>query len=240
MSSLEEVEAAVQIVWRHHHQLVVLQCTSAYPAVPGDLNLRVIWSYRRWLGVVLGYSGHETGLAPSLAAVALGACLVERHFTLDRGAKGPDHRASLEPDDFKRLVEGIREVEAALGDGVKRCLPSEEAARRKLAKSVVLKVGVPRRHVLMPDDLELKGPGTGVPAGQLAGVVGLVAREDLPTGTVLRLVGLKRRPLWRRRGWWPRLVRQHYRILRRLNRRAVAFREALRLAWAAVRPARKT
>jgi len=110
MSDMEEVRIAVDIaerhrVSRHFGGLILLQCCSTYPSVPDDLNLHVIHPYREMFRWPVGYSGHETGLAPSLAAVALGACLVERHFTLDRRAKGPDHRASLEPDDFKRLVE---------------------------------------------------------------------------------------------------------------------------------------
>ena len=200
-----------------------------------DLNLRVITTYRERYPYPVGWSGHERDLLPSLAAVALGACLVERHFTLDRTAKGPDHRASLEPDDFKRLVEGIREVEAALGDGVKRLSPSELAARRKLAKSVVLKVSVRRRHIVMPGDIELKEPGTGVPAAE---VVGSVVRDDVTSGTVLRPTLLKRRPFLRRLRLAPVLVLAQYRILRRLNRRQVAVREAVRLTWAAVRPRR--
>ena len=243
MSTMEEVEMAVGIaecheIVRHFGGLVLLQCCSAYPSVPDDLNLRVISTYRDQFGWPVGYSGHELGLVPSLAAVALGACLVERHFTLDRTAKGPDHRASLEPHDFKRLVEGIREIEVALGDGIKRCLPSEEPARRKLAKSVVLRVGVPRKHILMPGDLEAKGPGTGLPAGHLAQAVGFAVREPLAPGTVLRGALLKRRQFWRRAARVPVIFMAHYRLLRRLNRRPVAFRAAVGLTWQATRPRR--
>ena len=239
MSDWHEVKEAVSIVWRHSVPLILLQCCSCYPSVPSDLNLRIIDAYRRaWPWAMVGYSGHEISLAPSFAAVALGACLVERHFTLDRTAKGPDHRASLEPHDFKRLVEGIREIEVALGDGIKRCLPSEEPARRKLAKSVVLRVGVPRKHILMPGDLEAKGPGTGLPAGHLAQAVGCAVREPLAPGTVLRGALLKRRQFWRRAARVPVIFMAHYRLLRRLNRRPVAFRAAVGLTWQATRPRR--
>ena len=238
MSTLNEVDEAARIVRRHHDRLILLQCCSAYPSRPQDLNLRVMEVYRKRYKVAVGYSGHETGLVPTLAAVALGACVVERHFTLDRTMKGSDHRASLEPDDFKRLVEGIREVEAALGDGVKRFLLAELAAWAKLGKSVVAARPIARRAELTPGTVTFKGPGTGIPASRYAEVMAARVRDDVEADTCLSPAVLKRSP-WRHRLFQvPVLLRAHYALLRRLNRRPVAVREAVRLTWLAVRPAR--
>jgi N-acetylneuraminate synthase len=134
MSSLEEIDHAVAVVGRG--QLVLLHCTSAYPATVSELNLRVIPSMIERYGVPVGYSGHEVGLYTTLAAVALGASLVERHFTLDRTMWGTDQVASVEPHGMARLVKDIRAVEAALGDGVKRVYSSELPAREKLRRAV--------------------------------------------------------------------------------------------------------
>lgn len=113
----------------------LLHCCSSYPSEDRDLNLRAIITMREW-GVPIGYSGHERGIATTVAAVALGACIVERHLTLDRTMYGSDQSASLEPGAFARMVRDIRAVEAALGDGVKRAMPSEEAALKKLRRVV--------------------------------------------------------------------------------------------------------
>jgi len=132
MSDVVEIDAAVAAL--HGSPLVLLHCTSAYPATVGELNLRVIpWLAERY-GVPIGYSGHEVGLYTTLAAVVLGACLVERHFTLDRAMWGSDQVASVEPHGMARLVKDIRAVEAAMGDGVKRLYASELPVRDKLRR----------------------------------------------------------------------------------------------------------
>jgi len=115
MSEMEEIADAVGVVLRHTDQLVLLHCTSAYPANNDELNLRAMDLLRREFGVLVGYSGHERGLAPTEAAVALGAVVVERHLTTDRTLPGPDHAASLEPHGLELLVRNIRNVESALG-----------------------------------------------------------------------------------------------------------------------------
>jgi N-acetylneuraminate synthase len=133
MSTTEEIELALAVVGRDN--VALAQSTSAYPCKPEELNLRVIESLKgRYPDVPIGYSGHETGIVPSIAAVALGATFVERHFTLDRAMWGTDQAASLEPGGLARLVEGIRDVERALGDGHKRVFESERAAWAKLRR----------------------------------------------------------------------------------------------------------
>jgi N-acetylneuraminate synthase len=133
MSSLEEIDHAVEVLGRD--ELVLLQCTSTYPAAVEELNLRAVATLAERFGVPVGYSGHEVGLAPSVAAVAVGACLVERHITLDRAMWGSDQAASVEPQGMARLVRDIRVVEAALSDGVKRVYDSELAKREQLRRS---------------------------------------------------------------------------------------------------------
>jgi N-acetylneuraminate synthase len=133
MSTLDEIDRAVETLGTE--RLIMLHATSTYPMPPEEANLRTIATLRdRYVGVPIGYSGHERGLQISLAAVALGACVVERHITLDRTMWGSDHAASLEPQGFEHLVRDIRIIESALGDGVKRVFPGEEAPKAKLRR----------------------------------------------------------------------------------------------------------
>jgi N-acetylneuraminate synthase len=132
MSTDQEIAAAVQVLGKE--QLLICHATSAYPCRPEELNLRMIQTLRARYELPIGYSGHETGLQTTVAAVALGACLVERHITLDRATWGTDQAASVEPAGLMRLVRDIRVVEAALGDGKKRVYDSELAMRDKLRR----------------------------------------------------------------------------------------------------------
>lgn len=132
MSTLEQIDRAVGVLGRDN--LLVMHTTSTYPSDIKDLNLRVLPVLAERYGVPVGYSGHEVGLAPTVAAVALGACMVERHITLDRAMWGSDQAASVEPQGFARLVRDIRTVEAAMGDGVKRVIDAEIPIMKKLRR----------------------------------------------------------------------------------------------------------
>lgn len=132
MSSLEQIDHAIETLGTA--DLVLMHTTSTYPCRPEDLNLRVISLLADRYGLPVGYSGHEVGLAPTLAAVALGACIVERHITLDRAMWGSDQAASVEPHGFARLVRDIRVVESAMGDGVKRVIDGELASIKRLRR----------------------------------------------------------------------------------------------------------
>ena len=132
MSSIDEIDHAVEVLGRE--DLIILHATSTYPSQPEELNLRTIPVLRDRYGVPTGYSGHEVGLAPSLAARTLGACMIERHITLDRAMWGSDQAASVEPSGFQRLVKDIRAAEAAFGDGVKVVYESEIPIREKLRR----------------------------------------------------------------------------------------------------------
>ncbi|MEJ5241428.1 MAG: N-acetylneuraminate synthase family protein [Anaerolineales bacterium] len=133
MSTMEQIRRAVDVLGTEN--LIITHCTSTYPCEPEELNLRMIQTLRNeFPNVPIGYSGHEVGLVPSAVAVALGACLVERHLTLDRAMWGSDQAASVEPGGFERLVKYIRVTEAALGDGIKRVYESEKPSLRKLRR----------------------------------------------------------------------------------------------------------
>lgn len=132
MSTMEEIRVAVGILGGE--RLILLHCNSSYPASEEEINLRVLTLLEKEFDVPIGYSGHERGLQVSLAAVALGACMIERHITLDRTMWGSDQAASLEPPGLYKLVRDIRLIEKAMGDGVKRVYPSEEPIRKKLRR----------------------------------------------------------------------------------------------------------
>ncbi len=194
MSDLGEVDEAVATVRRHNDQLVLFQCTSTYPCDNDQINLRVIPSYRARYRCVVGYSGHERGLAPSEAAVALGAAVIERHFTIDRTMIGPDHAASLEPTGLQRLVRNIRNVEKALGSPDKRIMDDERRVRERLAKSIVARVAIPAGAVITADMLTVKGPGSGLKPGMLPLLVGIVAESPIGEDTLVPAEALR----WRR------------------------------------------
>jgi sialic acid synthase len=194
MSELAEVDAAVEVVRRHSDQLVLFQCTSTYPADNDQLNLRVILMYKERYGCVVGYSGHERGLAPTEAAVALGACVIERHFTIDRTMIGPDHAASLEPMGLQRLVRNIRNIEKALGTPEKRIMDGERSVRDRLAKSVVARRDIPAGTTITADMLTVKGPGTGVKPADMPRLVGVVAEAPIEGDTLVPSEALS----WRR------------------------------------------
>jgi len=132
MSTMEQIESAVQVLGTEN--LIINHATSTYPCEPRELNLRTISTLRERFPCPIGYSGHEVGLIPTVAAVTLGACMVERHITLDRAMWGSDQAASIEPGGFQRLVKYLRVTELALGDGVKRVYDSEQASLRKLRR----------------------------------------------------------------------------------------------------------
>ena len=132
MSTMEEVETAVELLGQEN--LILLHTTSTYPCPADEVNLKTLSTFIDLFEVPVGYSGHERGLQVSLAAVAMGACVIERHITLDRTMWGSDHAASLEPQGLKQLVRDIRVVEEAMGDGVKRVFPGEEEPRRRLRR----------------------------------------------------------------------------------------------------------
>ncbi|XP_007890071.1 N-acetylneuraminic acid synthase a [Callorhinchus milii] len=157
MQSMEMMRQVYKTVKGINPNFCILQCTSAYPVLPEDVNLRIITEYQKeFPDIPIGYSGHETGIAITVAAVAMGAKVVERHVTLDKTWKGNDHEASLEPNELTELVRSIRIVERAFGTSVKSMLPCELACHNKLGKSVVAKLAIPAGTSLTLDMLTVK------------------------------------------------------------------------------------
>lgn len=166
-------------------KLILLHCTSNYPAAEDDVNLLAMNTLAAEFGVPVGYSDHTAGITVSLAAVALGAVAVEKHLTLDRKQIGPDHAASLEPDELAQMVSGIRTIERALGDGVKAPRPTELPVRDLVRRSVVTSRALPSGRVLAPEDLTLLRPGTGIPPRRLAELFGRTLVRPLEAGTIV-------------------------------------------------------
>jgi N-acetylneuraminate synthase len=188
MATLGEVETAVNAVWKAgNHDVILLHCVSNYPADPADINLRAMQTLETAFGIPVGYSDHTPGVEVSLAAVALGACVVEKHFTLDRALPGPDHQSSLEPDELASLVRGIRLVEAALGHGRKEPAASEANTAAAARKSLVAACDIPAGIPLTKDKVAVRRPGTGLPPAMSSFVIGRTSRVFIPAGTILTL-----------------------------------------------------
>jgi N,N'-diacetyllegionaminate synthase len=181
MSSMGEIESAINALEESgtpRTKITVLHCTTAYPVPMSDVNLRAMQSIGSEFGVDVGYSDHTLGIAISLAAVALGASIIEKHFTIDRTLPGPDHKASLEPAELKSLVEGIRNIDEALGDGIKRLMISEIGNRDVARKSIVARVPISAGQVLSEENLTTKRPGTGISPMEWSNLVGKKAHRD--------------------------------------------------------------
>jgi sialic acid synthase len=191
MSTLEEVDQAVERILRHTDQLILLQCTSAYPSEFEDINLRVMETFRTRYSVPIGYSGHERGIAVSEAAATLGACVVERHFTSDRTLPGPDHAASLEPIGLEKLVRDIRHIEMALGSANKSIAAAELPVRARLSKSVVAAEHIPPGATLTAEMLVAKSPGDGIPANHMRRLIGRIAAVEINADTPVPVEALQ-------------------------------------------------
>ena len=173
MSSLEEVEAAAAAIREAGDPpLAVLHCLSAYPAPVAEVNLRAMDALAARLGCPVGFSDHTLGIEIAVAAAARGAAIIEKHLTLDKTLPGPDHRASLDPGEFKGMVRAIRAVESALGDGEKRLMPSEADTRRVARKSLVAARPLSAGDRLAARDVVVKRPGTGISPAELDRVLG--------------------------------------------------------------------
>jgi len=173
--------------------LSLFHCTSAYPAPASALNLRAIVTMAQATGLPVGYSDHSQGVEAALAAVALGATVIEKHLTLDNALPGPDHLASSNPEAFKRMVDGIRTVEQMLGDGIKRPQPVEQNTRDVARRSVVVVRDLRKGQRLAAGDLALRRPGTGIAPADWDDVVGATLAQDVTAHTTLAWSMLVRR-----------------------------------------------
>jgi N,N'-diacetyllegionaminate synthase len=187
MSTLEEVGAAIGTIRAEgNEKTALLHCVSRYPADPAEANLRAMATLEKTFSVPIGFSDHTLGIEVALAAVALGACIIEKHLTLDRKMPGPDHQASLEPGELRDLVQKVRIVESALGDGSKRPVPAETATAAVARKSLVAARDIAEGTVLIRELVDIRRPGTGLSPGQMSDILGKRALRSLPKGTLLR------------------------------------------------------
>lgn len=195
MADLAEVEEAIAVIAAERQDrglpgalkdmVTVLHCTSNYPAAVEDVNLNAMLTMGKATGVPVGYSDHTLGITVSIAAVAMGARVIEKHFTLDKSLPGPDHAASLDPDELKAMVDAIRAIEGALGDGIKAPTASEVPVRALVRRSVTTVRPIPAGTVIESSDLTLMRPGTGIAPKDFEAVIGRKAAHDIVAGKTL-------------------------------------------------------
>jgi len=185
MSSVEEVARAIDLFKKVGTPFALLHCVSAYPAPVDQINLLAMDVLRETFNVPVGYSDHTEGIDVPLAAAALGAQILEKHFTLHKSDFGPDHAASLEPNELAAMVRSIRIMEQARGERMKQCQPCEENTRAVARRSIILTKAVQKGGTLTADMIAIKRPGTGLPPERFADTIGRKAAADLPASTVL-------------------------------------------------------
>ena len=190
--TMDDVQRAYETIMPINPRLCLMQCTCGYPAEFAELDLRVIATYReKFPEVVIGYSGHDNGIAMPVAAYMLGARIIEKHFTLNRAMKGTDHRFSLEPVGMKKMIRDLQRVRMALGDGRKKVYASEASPVLKMGKKLVAARDLPSGHVLTAGDIAIKIPGDGLPPYYLDQVLGQSLTRDVRAdqSLTLELVG---------------------------------------------------
>ena len=186
MSTLGEVEEALNVIRSEGAEdVILLHCVSNYPARMEDVNLRAMETLKQAFKIPVGFSDHTLGITASIAAVALGACVIEKHFTLDRNLPGPDHKASLEPDELKEMVKAIRDVENVLGGGIKRPTTNEEEIKKIARRSVIAKIDISEGTVITEDMLDVKRPGTGIEPKYFDLIIGMRAKKDIKKSDIV-------------------------------------------------------
>tara|TARA_X000000368_G_scaffold149805_1_gene118242 strand:- start:1739 stop:2557 length:819 start_codon:yes stop_codon:yes gene_type:complete len=181
MSTLEEVRNALEILVEagaNKEEITVLHCNTEYPTPMEDVNLKAMLTIENELGVNIGYSDHTLGIEIPIAAVAMGAKVIEKHFTLDRGLPGPDHAASLEPDELKAMILAIRNIEKAIGDGIKKPSQSESKNISIARKSIVAKTTIKKGEIFTEDNLTTKRSGNGISPINWDKVLGMESDKD--------------------------------------------------------------
>ena len=186
MGTLGEIEEAVNTIREINDDLILLHCVTNYPASFESLNLRAIKTLKEAFKLPVGYSDHSLGIYAPISAVTLGAVVIEKHFTLDKNLPGPDHKASLNPEELKEMVNAIRLIEKALGDGIKRPTPEEEKIKKVARRSLVANVDIPKGTVIKKEMIAIKRPGTGIEPKYLNVVIGKRAKRDIKKDEVLK------------------------------------------------------
>jgi len=191
MAEMNEIKAALSILTENEipkDQITVLHCTTEYPAPMEDVNLKAMWHIRDELGVKVGYSDHTNGFEVSIAAVALGATVIEKHFTLDRNLPGPDHKASLEPDELKTMITAIRNIEKAIsGSGIKTPSSSEQRNIIVARKSIFAARPIKKGELYTEENLTVKRPGNGISPMQWDAVIGQKSIRDFESDEMIEI-----------------------------------------------------
>ncbi len=190
MAEMKEVKASLMVLEEFgtpKDKVTVLHCNTEYPTPFKDVNLKAMLSIRDELGVKVGYSDHTTGIEVSVAAVALGAEIIEKHFTLDKNMEGPDHKASLEPEELAAMISAIRNIEQSIGDGVKRPSPSELKNKPIARKSIVAAKDIKKGEIFSEDNITAKRPGDGVSPMKWNDVFGKKAIRKFKTDELIEL-----------------------------------------------------
>lgn len=195
-ATIKDVDRVYKLIKKHGVQLCLMQCTAAYPLSDyKEANLNVIRVYKkRYPDAIIGYSGHESGIVLPAVAYALGARVVEKHFTLNRAMKGTDHHYSLEPVGLRKMVRDLNRLYEAMGSGIKKPYPSESEAKRKMGKSVVARKKIEKGTVVTPDLITFKSPGAGIPPYMVDKVLGKVALKDMEADYIIDFRDLSKKP----------------------------------------------
>lgn len=188
MSTMKEVDEAVNVLYKYGtKELILLHCTTDYPTDFMDVNLKAMLSLKEKFHVPVGYSDHTEGIEASVAAVAMGAEVIEKHFTLNKNMKGPDHKASLEPDELKAMVKAVRNIEKALGDGQKKPTEAEKANMAVVRKSILAKTVIEKGALFTEENITTKRPGTGMSPMLWDSVVGTAAKRKYEEDELIEL-----------------------------------------------------
>jgi len=191
MANLSEVEEAINVILQNQNSvdssilppLTLLHCTTNYPTPFEEVNLKAMLTLKEAFKLPVGYSDHTLGTEVSIAAVALGASIIEKHFTLDRNLPGPDHKASLEPDELKMMIKAIRNTEIAMGDGIKRPNKSEVEIMKVVRKTLVAARNIRKGEIIEETDITIKRAGTGIPPKFMDIIVGMKINKDIEKDT---------------------------------------------------------
>ena len=191
MATIDEIKDAVKVLIDNgvsKDKIIILHCNTEYPTPMEDVNLKAMLHIQRELGLPIGYSDHTLGIEVPIAAVALGATVIEKHFTLDKTLPGPDHKASLEPNELKAMVSAIRNIEKAIGgSGLKEVSKSEEKNKPIARKSIVAATDIKKGDIFTPENLTVKRPGTGISPMQWDEVIGKEAKRDFQEDELIEL-----------------------------------------------------
>jgi N-acetylneuraminate synthase/N,N'-diacetyllegionaminate synthase len=192
MANLEEVREAIKTIKKAgNNKIILLHCTTSYPCPLEDVNLRAMLTLKKEFDLPVGYSDHTLGILVPIMAMAMGAKVIEKHFTLNKNLPGPDHKASLEPKELKEMVKLVREAEKVLGSGIKKPTKSEEKIKKVARKSIVARVDITRGNIITRDRLIVKRPGIGIESKYLNRIIGKRVKRDVNKDELIKFKDLK-------------------------------------------------